>query len=110
MTDIKELVRNCFLAYEKKDRALIENSLSSDFVFSSPYDDYINREEYFKRCWTHSAEMEKINIEKIFAEGNEAFVRYECIMKDGKSFRNIEFFTAKDGKIKSVDVYFGRNT
>ena len=54
--------------------------------------------------------MKTITIEKIFAEGNEAFARYECVMNDGKSFRNTEFFTAENGKIKSVDVYFGRET
>ncbi len=108
--NIAGIIRNCFRAYEIKDRILLEDLLSDDFVFSSPYDDFINREEYFKRCWPHSAEMKMITIEKIFAEGNEAFVRYECIMNDGKSFRNTEFFTAENGKIKSVDVYFGRET
>ena len=108
--NIAGIIRKCFHAYEIKDRSILEDLLSDDFVFSSPYDDFINREEYFKRCWPHSAEMKMITIEKIFAEGNEAFVRYECIMNDGKSFRNTEFFTAENGKIKSVDVYFGRDT
>lgn len=110
MIKIEKLIRQCFRAYEEKNREMIEEVLSDDYIFSSPYDDFINREEYFKRCWPHSAEMEKINVEKVFAEGDEAFARYECIMKDGKSFRNTEFFTAENGKLKSVDVYFGRNT
>ncbi|MBS1492379.1 MAG: nuclear transport factor 2 family protein [Bacteroidetes bacterium] len=109
-SNIAGLIRKCFQAYEDKTREVIEEILSDDFVFSSPYDDFINREEYFKRCWPHSADMKKITVEKIFAEGSEAFARYECIMKDGKSFRNTEFFTAENGKIKSVDVYFGRET
>ncbi len=108
--NIEEIIRKCFQAYEIKDRILLEDLLSNDFLFSSPYDDFINREEYFKRCWPHSADMKTITVEKIFAEGNEAFVRYECVMNDGKSFRNTEFFTAENGKIKSVDVYFGRET
>lgn len=110
MIKIEELIRQCFRAYEEKNREMIEEILGDDFTFSSPYDDFINREEYFKRCWPHSAEMQKINVEKVFAEGDEAFARYECIMKDGKSFRNTEYFTAENGKLKSVDVYFGRNT
>lgn len=108
--NIEEIIRKCFHAYVIKDRILLEDLLSNDFVFSSPYDDFIDREEYFKRCWPHSADMKTITVEKIFAEGNEAFVRYECVMNDGKSFRNTEFFTAENGKIKSVDVYFGRET
>lgn len=108
--NIEGIIRKCFHAYEIKDRILLEDLLSNDFVFSSPYDDFLSREEYFKRCWPHSADMKTITVEKIFAEGNEAFVRYECVMNDGKSFRNTEFFTAENGKIKSVDVYFGRET
>ena len=30
-----------------------------------------------------------------------------CIAKDGKSFRNTEFFTFDGDKIKRIDVYFG---
>lgn len=89
---------------------MAEEVIGENFTFSSQYDEFINREEYFKRCWPHSAEMEKINVEKVFSEGDEVFARYECIMKDGKSFRNTEFFTVENGKLKSVDVYFGRNT
>jgi ketosteroid isomerase-like protein len=109
-SNIAELVLKCFTAYETKNREMIEKVLSEDFVFSSPYDDFINRKEYFEKCWPHSSEMKSITIEKIFAEGDEAFTRYECVMNDGKSFRNTEFFKAENGKIKSVDVYFGRNT
>ena len=109
-SNIALLIQKCFASYENKTREVIEEILSEDFTFSSPYDDFINREEYFKKCWPQSAKMKTITVEKIFAEGNEAFARYECVMNDGKSFRNTEFFTAEKGKIKSVDVYFGRET
>ena len=32
---------------------------------------------------------------------------YRCVTKDGKSFRNTEFFGFDGDKIKSIDVYFG---
>ena len=32
---------------------------------------------------------------------------YQCVAKDGKSFRNTEFFTFDGDKIKRIDVYFG---
>ena len=40
-------------------------------------------------------------------EGDEAFVTYLCVAKDGKSFRNTEFFTFDGDKISRIDVYFG---
>ncbi len=108
--NISEVIRQCFHAYEIKDRSILERLLSDEFTFSSPEDDRINKETYFERCWPFAELVKTITLEKIFVEENEAFVRYECIMNDGKSFRNTEFFTAENGKIKSVDVYFGRET
>ena len=32
---------------------------------------------------------------------------YQCVGKDGNSFRNTEFFTFDGDKIKRIDVYFG---
>lgn len=32
---------------------------------------------------------------------------YRCVAKDGKSFRNTEFFAFKGGKVRRIDVYFG---
>jgi ketosteroid isomerase-like protein len=46
-TDVPELVRRCFAAYQHKDRAAIEAILADDFHFTSPRDDHIDRREYF---------------------------------------------------------------
>jgi hypothetical protein len=34
-------------------------------------------------------------------------VTYKVEAKDGKRFRNTEFFSFEGGKIRSIDVYFG---
>lgn len=107
---ISELVRGCFEAYQNKDRNAIEELLSDDFTFTSPYDDSIDRKTYFERCWPYSIELKSFTIEKLFENGNEAFVRYECEQTSGRKFRNTEYFRAENGKIKEVDVYFGRTT
>lgn len=107
---ILDIVRQCFTAYEKKDRSLIEPLLADDFTFTSPYDDHIDRVTYFKRCWPNSEKIESFHIEKLFDKGSEAFVRYELLLKTGGKFRNTEFFRVRDGKIVEVDVYFGRTT
>jgi ketosteroid isomerase-like protein len=45
-----DMVRNVFEAYRTKDRGLIEGLLAENFTFTSPYDDAIDRDEYFRRC------------------------------------------------------------
>ena len=102
-----DIIRGVFAAYLSNDRKAIEDSLADDFHFTSPYDDQIDKATYFERCWRNSGWIERHELEKIFVEGNEAFVTYKCVAKDGKSFRNTEFFTFEGDRVKRIDVYFG---
>ncbi|MDR3403399.1 MAG: nuclear transport factor 2 family protein [Chthoniobacter sp.] len=103
-----DLVRHCFAAYVAKDQEALEAMLAADFTFSSPLDDHISRAEYFARCWPNSEKMDTVHLEQTWAEGDEVFVLYLCEQTDGKTFRNIEHFKIEGRKVKSVNVYFGR--
>lgn len=108
ISNIAETIRKYFTAFTDKNWKIFEELLSDDFIFSSPKDDYIGKEEHLKSCIFHSSKFKSLKIEIIFERGNEAFVRYKAEMNDGNSFRNTEFFMIEDKKIKSIDVYFGR--
>jgi ketosteroid isomerase-like protein len=109
--DLYRVLIGAYLAaYENKDRAALENLLAEDFTFSSPVDDRIDRSRYFKRCWPFSRQVKEFRLEKILADDEEAFVRYEAITKRGVAFRNIETFTIEEGKIRHIEVYFGNDT
>ena len=105
--DKADIVRDLFAAYMANDRKAVEDSFTEDFRFTSPYDDEIDKATYFERCWKVSDWIARQNLERIFADGDGVFVTYECVAKDGKSFRNTEFFTFDGDKIKRIDVYFG---
>ena len=108
MPDSKtELIRALFAAYLSNDREAVENAFGDDFRFTSPYDDAIDKATYFERCWKLSDWIERQQLERIFVQGDEAFVTYRCTAKDGKSFRNTEFFRFEGDRISSIDVYFG---
>jgi ketosteroid isomerase-like protein len=102
-----DLIRALFAAYLANDRKVVEDALTEDFRFTSPYDDAIDKTTYFTRCWRGSDWIERHELEKIFVEGSEAFVTYRCLAKGGKSFRNTEFFTFEGDKIKRIEVFFG---
>jgi ketosteroid isomerase-like protein len=104
---VSNLVRKYFSAYESKDRKLIEELLSDDFTFTSPVDNHIDRATYFQKCWPFSEEVRAFHIVKLFEEGNEAFVAYQCEPKSKAKFRNTEFFRVQGNRIKEVQVYFG---
>ncbi|WP_108514179.1 nuclear transport factor 2 family protein [Bradyrhizobium algeriense] len=102
-----ETIRRIFAAYLANDRAFVEDAFSEDFRFTSPYDDNIDKPAYFERCWNNSDWIERHKLERIFVEGDEAFVTYRCVAKGGRSFRNTEFFGFEGDKVKRIDVYFG---
>jgi ketosteroid isomerase-like protein len=109
---VADLARECFAAFVRRDRERVEQLLSDDFAFSSPRDDRIDKARYFERCWPNGDKFAAIEVEKVLADGDEAFVRYRCQPKPEAGFapfRNTEYFRAKDGRIAEIEVYFGRS-
>ncbi len=102
-----EIIRSVFAGYLANDRKAVEDALTNDFRFTSPYDDEIDKATYFARCWRNTDWIERHELERIFVEGDEAFVTYKCLAKGGKNFRNTEFFSFEGDRIKRIDVYFG---
>jgi ketosteroid isomerase-like protein len=105
--DREKLIRGVFAAYMANDRKAVEDALTDDFRFTSPYDDEIDKATYFERCWRNTDWIERHELERIFVEGDEAFVTYKCLAKGGKNFRNTEFFSFEGDRIRRIDVYFG---
>jgi len=104
---IPELVRRYFHVYQRADREAMEALLADHFTFTSPWDDRISRARYFAHCWPHAGSFRFRDDMKIFAEGNEAFVRYETEGKPGGAFRSAEFFRFDGDRIASIEVFFG---
>src|SRR5450631_2090660 len=102
-----KIIRAIFAAYLSNDRHVVEDSLTDDFRFTTPYDDEIDKTTYFERCWRNADWIERHELERIFVEGDGAFVTYNCVARSGKNFRNTEFFSFEGDKIRSIDVYFG---
>ena len=107
MSSKSDTIRSCFAAFKSKDRKLVEDLLTDDFRFTSPYDDAIDKATYFERCWPNSERIRTHILERIFEQGSEAFVTYKCITNEGKEFRNTEFFTFDGDRIRQINVYFG---
>jgi ketosteroid isomerase-like protein len=102
-----DLIRAVFAAYHVGDRRQVEAALSDDFRFTSPFDDGIDKATYFAKCWKNTDWIARQELERIVVDGDQAFVTYNCLAKDGKSFRNTEFFVFDGDKVQSIDVYFG---
>ena len=102
-----ELVKSVFRAFQNQEREKLENLLSSDFIFSSPHDKRLNKEQYFELCYPFSEKLKAFEFQTIVEKGNEVFVTYKCSSIEQDDFINTEYFTTEHGKIKSVKVFFG---
>lgn len=104
---MRRVIISAFKAYETNDRDAIEAAIADDFSFTSPHDDSISREAYFRRCWPNHQTIAAIKVERIFIEGDAAYVTYLLLNTSGHAFRNTEYMVFREGRIASVDVYFG---
>lgn len=103
----EHLIRSLFAAYLANDRQQVSAALADEFRFTSPFDDDLDKATYFERCWKDTGWIARNDIERIFVAGDEAFVTYLCLARDGRSFRNTEFFMFEGGKVRRIEVYFG---
>jgi ketosteroid isomerase-like protein len=101
-----DAIRTYLGSYESKDRQAIERVLASDFTFTSPVDDHIDRSTYFAKCWPNSY-VKVVEIETILENEGEAFVLYHMDQKRGPMLRNTEHVIAHDGRIHAIECYFG---
>jgi len=104
-----KIIRTYFSGYEKKDWNLVASQLAGDFTFTSPNDDdHLTLAKYKEKCWGTGLKFFKtIKFSKIVSEGNTAFAMYDITTTDNKVVHNVEYYTFSNGKIKSIETFFG---
>lgn len=105
----EELVRKWYAAWENKDLGAFNDLLADNFTFSSAAgDDHISKSTFKTQCWdTQVNFIAHFDLERISTGADDAFVKYLCHTKNGKSFRNVEYFRLRDGKVETIECYFG---
>lgn len=103
------IIRKYYGGWVKKDWGLVDMLLADNFTFTSAApDDHISKTRFKRQCWdTQSALIEAFDLERIFGAGDEAFVKYLCHTRGGKSFRNVEYLRLKDKRVEAIECYFG---
>ena len=108
-TTKEEVIRKWYAAWEKKVWGPVDALLADNFTFTSAAgDDHIRKSVFKTRCWETQIDfIERFELERVIGSGNEAFVKYLCHTKNGKSFRNVEHFRFRDEKVEAIECYFG---
>jgi ketosteroid isomerase-like protein len=105
----EEIIRKWYAAWEKKDLDTFNMLLADNFTFTSAAgDDHISKSTFKARCWETQIDfIGHFDLERITTGAEDAFVKYLCHTKDGKSFRNVEYLRIKNGRLESIECYFG---
>jgi ketosteroid isomerase-like protein len=105
----EQLIRKWYAAWVNKDLGTFNMLLADDFTFSSAAgDDHISKSTFKTRCWDTQVQfIDHVDLERMTTGAEDAFVKYLGHTKNGKSFRNVEYFKIKNGKIESLECYFG---
>jgi ketosteroid isomerase-like protein len=105
----EEIIRKWYAAWKNKDLGTFNDLLADDFTFSSAAgDDHISKSAFKTQCWdTQVNFIGDFDLERITTGANDAFVKYLCHTKNGKSFRNVEYLRIKNGRLESIECYFG---
>ena len=105
----EEVARKWYKTWEKKDWGPVDSLLADNFTFTSAAgDDHISKSTLKARCWETQIDfIGHFDLERITTGAEDAFVKYLCHTKDGKSFRNVEYLRIKKGKLQSIECYFG---
>ena len=76
----------------KKDLGTFNSLLADKFTFTSAAgDDHISKSAFKTQCWDTQVDfIGQVDLERI-TTADDAFVKYLCHTKNGKSFRNVEY-------------------
>jgi ketosteroid isomerase-like protein len=108
----EEVVRKWYAAWEQKDWGPLDSLLADNFTFSSAAgDDHISKSAFKEQCWkTQINFIKHFDLERVSTGADDAFVKYLCHTTNGKSFRNVEYLQIKNGKLQSIECYFGEQS
>jgi ketosteroid isomerase-like protein len=108
-SDNEEIVRKWYAAWENKDFGTFNALMADNFTFSSAAgDDHISRSTFKTKCWDTQADfIGHFDLERISTSADDAFVKYLCHTKNGQTCRNVEYLQIKNGKLESLECYFG---
>ena len=105
----EQVIRKWYAAWGQKDWSPLDALLADNFTFSSAAgDDHISKSAFKSKCWDTQVDfIGHFDLERISTGADDAFVKYLCHTKNGKTFRNVEYLRITNGKLESIECYFG---
>ncbi|HEY1869726.1 MAG TPA: nuclear transport factor 2 family protein [Chitinophagaceae bacterium] len=106
-TEKEKAVQAYYSGFETHNWDLVASQLADGFTFTTPVNDHISVKEFKDSCWGTNRFTKKVNLIKMVQSGNDLILLVEIHTTDNKLARNVDIYTFSEGKIKSIEVFFG---
>lgn len=104
----ERIIKEYFAGWVDKDWNMVSAQLANGFTFTSATpDDHISVEKFKEKCWVQAQHIRKFEFVRFSSIPGETFVIVHVITNDNRVIRNVEYFNFVNGKIKSIEVFFG---
>ena len=103
----EKAVKAYYAGFETHDWSLVASHLAEGFTFTTQVNDHISAKEFKDTCWPTNKFTKKASLLEMVQSGDKLFVLVEIKTTDNKLVRNVDIYTFSEGKIKSVEVFFG---
>ncbi len=105
--DTKQIVTNYHNAWTGGDVEAARLCLADDLDFQGSIDTFHRADDFIIALMMFKKMLRGINLIQSFFSESEAALLYDCdTMSPTGVIRTAEFFTVKDGKIKSINLVF----
>ena len=105
-TTHRSLVEGFYQAWVRRDWDEVQRSLTPDFRFRSPVDDFIGIETYRTKCWPNGEGSRRFVVDQYMEQGDCAFLLYTW-ESDRGTIRAAEHITFSGGKIERYRLLLG---
>ena len=107
-TEKEKVVRAYYTGFETHNWNLVANQFANGFTFTTPINDHISVKEFRDSCWGTNKYFKNVHFIKWSQSGKDLILLVEINTTTNKLVRNVDIYSFSGGKIKSIEVFFGR--
>src|SRR5262249_37846657 len=102
-----EIVKSYQAALGAGDFAAARNLMRDDMTFHGPFDTFHTAEEYLEAVKRLAAIIQRIDLQKVFVDGEDVCVLYDMVTNTPAGTAFIaEWYQVQDGKIAALRAVF----
>lgn len=100
------IATTCLRAWTSGDFAAARATFTDDVEFVGPIGTTRGPNAYIESAGAFAKRIDRVEIAHALADGDDAVLVFEFVLKDGRRIPTANHYVLRDGKIASVRAYF----